>query len=137
MSKKYFLIVNKEKVDVSEEVYKEYWKITNHENYLERVDRKNHLLFFSNLNTEDTVFEEMIEDKSVDVEKIVETKMRIEDLYTALSKLNEEERKIIDSIYFEEKSIREIAKETNTNPMKISRKHKNILDKIRNLLSIF
>lgn len=137
MNKKYFLIVNKEKVDVSEEVYKEYWKITNHENYLERVDRKNHLLFFSNLNTEDTVFEEMIEDKSVDVEKIVETKMRIEDLYTALSKLNEEERKIIDSIYFEEKSIREIAKETNTNPMKISRKHKNILDKIRNLLSIF
>lgn len=80
-------------------------------------------------------FIDNIPDESVDVEKIVETKLRIEDLYNALSKLNKEEKKIIDALYFEDKSIQEVAKETNTNPMKISRKHKSILDKIRNFLA--
>ena len=40
--------------------------------YLEQVDRKNHLLFFSSLN-QDGHFADNIIDESVDVEKIVET----------------------------------------------------------------
>ena len=134
--KKYFLLVNGKREEVSKEVYTEYWKLKNRENYLKRQDAKFGLLPFSSFD-EDGHFVEDIPDESVDVEKIVETKLRIEDLYNALSKLNSEERKIIESLYFEDKSIRDIARETNTNPMKISRKHKSILDKIRQFLSIF
>ncbi|MGO3752163.1 MAG: hypothetical protein ACTJGH_05310 [Peptoniphilaceae bacterium] len=40
----------------------------------------------------------------MDIEKIIETKLKLEDLYKALNNLNEEERKVINAVYFEEKN---------------------------------
>ena len=82
MKKEFYLYVNGQKVKVSEEIYKVYWREREHEKYLEQVDKKNHLLFFSSLD-HDGHFAENIIDESVDVEKIVET-------VTLLSKLNTE-----------------------------------------------
>ena len=75
MKKEYYLYVNGQKVKISEQIYKVYWREKEHEKYLEQVDRKNHLLFFSSLD-QDGHFAENIIDESVDVEKIVETQMR-------------------------------------------------------------
>ena len=47
MEKEFYLYVNGQKVKVSEDIYKVYWREKEHEKYLEQVDRKNHLLFFS------------------------------------------------------------------------------------------
>ena len=46
VKKEYFIFVNGDKVMVSKEVYLAYWQHTNRENYLERLDRQNKLLFF-------------------------------------------------------------------------------------------
>ena len=46
MEKEYYLYVRGQKVKVSEDIYKVYWREKEHEKYLEQVDRKNHLLFF-------------------------------------------------------------------------------------------
>ena len=46
MKKEYYLYVGGQKVKVSEDIYKVYWREREHEKYLEQVDRKNHLLFF-------------------------------------------------------------------------------------------
>ena len=46
MSKEYYLYVNGQRVKVSEQIYKVYWREKEHEKYLEQVDKKNHLLFF-------------------------------------------------------------------------------------------
>ncbi|WP_430829367.1 hypothetical protein [Clostridium ihumii] len=46
MNKKYYLRVLKKKIEVSEEVYKAYWKEVNRENYLKKIDRDNHVLAF-------------------------------------------------------------------------------------------
>lgn len=75
-----------------------------------------------------------IADNSVDVEKIIETKMLIEDLYHALDSLNDEERKLIEALYFKDKTLVEIAKEKDTNPMKIGRLRNKILEKLRKTL---
>ena len=101
--KEYFILVNGDKVIVSKEVYQAYWKHTNREKYLERLDRQNRLLLFSFLDQEGN-FEESLEDKSVDVERLVETKEAIEELHLALSKLNDEEREIIQRLYFDERT---------------------------------
>ena len=77
MSKEYYLYVNGQRVKVSEQIYKVYWREKEHEKYLEQVDKKNHLLFFSSLD-HDGHFADSIIDESVDVEKIVETQMMIE-----------------------------------------------------------
>ena len=129
MAEKYIYVEGK-KIYVSDEVYKEYKKHKNHEAYLQRLDMKNRVHSLE----EYTDFGD-IADESIDIEKIVEMKMRIEDLYKALDKLNDKDRKMIYSIYFEEKTLKDIAKEQDTNLMKISRLRDRILKKLREMLS--
>ena len=50
MSKEYHLYVNGQRVEVSEQIYKVYWREKEHEKYLEQVGKKNHLLFLYILN---------------------------------------------------------------------------------------
>ncbi len=94
MAKEYYLYVGGQKVKVSEDIYKVYWREKEHEKYLEQVDKKNHLLFFSSLD-HDGHFVDNIVDESVDVENIVETQMINEAARNAISRLNAEEREII------------------------------------------
>ena len=109
MAKEYYLYVRGQKVKVSEDIYKVYWREREHEKYLEQVDRKNHLLFFSSLD-HDGNFVDNIADESVDVAKIVETQMMIEAVRNAISKLNDEERDIIERLYFNDETLSSIAR---------------------------
>ena len=109
MAKEYYLYVRGQKVKVSEDIYKVYWREREHEKYLEQVDRKNHLLFFSSLD-HDGNFVDNLADESVDIEKIVETQMMIEEVRNAISKLNDEERDIIERLYFNDETLSSIAR---------------------------
>ncbi|MBO1872110.1 sigma-70 family RNA polymerase sigma factor [Lachnoanaerobaculum sp. Marseille-Q4761] len=129
MAEKYIYVEGK-KIYVSDEVYREYKKHKNHESYLQRLDRKNRVY-----SLEEYADSGDIADESIDIEKIVEMKMRMEDLYKALDKLNDKEKEVIYSIYFEEKTLKDVAKEQDTNLMKISRIRDRILKKLREMLS--
>jgi DNA-directed RNA polymerase specialized sigma subunit len=133
MAKEYYLYVNGQKVKVSEDIYKVYWREKEHEKYLEQVDRKNHLLFFSSMD-HDGHFVNNIVDESVDVEKIVETQMMIEALRRAISRLNDEEKDIIERLYFDDETVRSVAKlKDTTHPALIKRRNK-ILKKLKKLI---
>ena len=133
MKKEFYLYVNGQKVKVSEEIYKVYWREREHEKYLEQVDRKNHLLFFSSLD-HDGHYVDNIVDESVDVEKIVETQMMIESLRYAISKLNDEERDIIERLYFNDETLRSVAKlKSITHPALMKRRNK-ILEKLKKFI---
>ncbi|HEN9338440.1 TPA: sigma-70 family RNA polymerase sigma factor [Streptococcus agalactiae] len=133
MTKEYYLYVGGQKIKVSEQIYKVYWQEREHEKYLEQVDKKNHLLFFSSLN-HDGYFEDNLEDKKVDVEKIVATQMMIEALRNAISKLNDEEREIIERLYFNDETLRSVAETKNiTHPALIKRRNK-ILEKLKKFI---
>ena len=133
MSKEYYLYVNGQKVRVSKQIYKVYWREREHEKYLEQVDKKNHLLFFSSLD-HDGHFVDNIVDESVDVEKIVETQMMIEAVRNAISRLNAEEKDIIERLYFNDETVRSVAKPKRiTHPALIKRRNK-ILEKLRKLI---
>lgn len=112
MAKEYYLYVRGQKVKVSEDIYKVYWREKEHEKYLEQVDKKNHLLFFSSLD-HDGHFVDNIADESVNVEKIVETQMMIETVRSAISRLNAEERDIIERLYFNDETVRYITGSCN------------------------
>lgn len=133
MKKEFYLYVNGQKVKVSEEIYKVYWREREHEKYLEQVDRKNHLLFFSSLD-HDGHYVDNIVDESVDVAKIVETHMMIESLRYAISKLNDEERDIIERLYFNDETLRSVAKlKSITHPALMKRRNK-ILEKLKKFI---
>ena len=133
MKKEFYLYVNGQKIKVSEEIYKVYWREREHEKYLEQVDRKNHLLFFSSLD-HDGHYVDNIVDESVDVAKIVETQMMIESLRYAISKLNDEERDIIERLYFNDETLRSVAKlKSITHPALMKRRNK-ILEKLKKFI---
>ena len=92
--REYFIYVKGKAVPVSEEVYKAYWKITEHEKYLQRKDWKYDVIPFSAMDY-DGHFVDNIIDERVDLEKIVEVKMQIEELNKALATLTKKERELI------------------------------------------
>ena len=131
--KEFYLYVNGQKVKVSEDIYKVYWREREHEKYLEQVDRKNHLLFFSSLD-QDGHFAETLVDESVDVEKIVETQMMIEAVRNAISRLNAEERDIIERLYFNDETLSSVARDKGVTYQTIQWRKDRILRNLKEIL---
>ena len=136
MAKEYYLYVNGQRVKVSEQIYKVYWREKEHEKYLEQVDKKNHLLFFSSLD-HDGNFVDNLADESVDVEKIIETQILIETVRKAMSRLNDEERDIIERLYFNDETLSSVARSKKVSYQAIQWRKNNILKKLKLLLEDF
>lgn len=134
MDKKYYIFVGDEKIEVDQEVYKSYWQITNRERYLERLDRQNKLLFFSDLSTEYS-FEDTIADENYDLEKIVETKMLIDRVREAIESLNDEEREVIERLYYQDESLRSIATSKKISAPALLKRRNKILKRLKELLN--
>ena len=133
MAKEYYLYVKGKAVPVSEEIYKAYWKITEHEKYLQKKDWKHNVLPFSALD-HDGHFVETIIDERIDLEKIVEVKMQIEELNKALATLTKEERELMETIFCKEESLRSISKREKVTHQTISGRRDRILEKLRKIL---
>ncbi len=136
MSKEYFIFVEGKRIVVSKEVYQAYWHETNKENYQRRLDRENQLLFFCDLD-HDGNFEGNLIDPNVDVEKLVETQQRIEELNRALASLTKEEREIIDALYFHDETTRNVANNFGLHQTSLIRKRNQILKKLKIILENF
>ncbi|HGI3984404.1 TPA: sigma factor-like helix-turn-helix DNA-binding protein [Streptococcus agalactiae] len=136
MAKEYYLYVRGQKVKVSEDIYKVYWREKEHEKYLEQVDKKNHLLFFSSLD-HDGNFVDNLADESVDIEKIIETQILIETVRKAMSRLNDEERDIIERLYFNDETLSSVARSKKVSYQAIQWRKNNILKKLKVLLKEF
>ena len=68
------------------------------------------------------------------VDEIITDKLLLEELCVALAELTDDERKLIDALYYREQTAREYARETDSNHTNINRHHKSILDKLQNFL---
>ena len=131
--KEYFLYVKGKAVKVSEEVYKAYWKITEHEKYLIKKDWKNNVIPFSALDY-DGHFVDNIIDERIDLEKIVEVKMQIEELHKALATLTKEEKELMEAIFYREESLRSISRKEKVTHQAIGQRRDKILEKLRKIL---
>ncbi|WP_183121927.1 sigma-70 family RNA polymerase sigma factor [Streptococcus iniae] len=131
--KEYYIYVQGKAVLVSKEVYQTYWKIADHEKYLKRKDKKYNVILFSSLD-HDGHFVDNFSDKSVVIEKLVETQILIETLRNAISKLDDEEREIIDRLYFKNETLRSVAKLKNITHPALIKKRNKILEKLKNFL---
>lgn len=130
--KEYHIYVRGKAVPVSEEVYKAYWKITEHEKYLQRKDWKYDVIPFSALDNDGHFVDNIID--GIDLEKIVEVKMQIEELNKALATLTKKERELIEAIFYKEESLRSIGKKEKVSYQAIGKRRDKILEKLRKLL---
>ena len=131
--KDYYLYAKGKAVKVSEEVYKAYWKITEHERYLIKKDWKNNVILFSALDY-DGHFVDNIIDERIDLEKIVEVKMQIEELNKALATLTKKERELMEAIFYREESLRSISRKEKVSYQAIGKRRDKILEKLREIL---
>ena len=131
--KEYYLYVKGKAVKISEEVYKAYWKITEHEKDIQRKDWKHNVIPFSALD-HDGHFVDNIIDEKIDLEKIVEVKMRIEEFHRALNTLTKEERELMEAIFYKEESLRSISRREKVTHQAISGRRDRILEKLKKLL---
>ena len=131
--REYFIYVKGKAVPVSEEVYKAYWKITEHEKYLQRKDWKYDVIPFSAMDY-DGHFVDNITDERIDIEKIVEVKMQIEELNKVLATLTKKERELMEAIFYREESLRSISKKEKVSYQAIGKRRDKILEKLRKLL---
>ena len=132
-NKEYYLYVKGEAIPISEEVYKAYWKITEHEKYLQKKDCKYGVIPFSSLD-HDGHFVDNIIDEKIDLEKIVEVKMQIEELNKALATLTKEERELMEAIFYREESLRSISRKEKVTHQAIGQRRDQILEKLRKIL---
>jgi len=116
-------------VPVSEEVYRVYkqsqWRESNRRRAVKERERS--LEFMEEGGVHITSHEKL-------VEQIVEDKLLFEMLLKALETLTEDERFLIDEIYFQEKSERDLARETNVSNVSINKKHHKIIKKLNKLI---
>ena len=131
--KEYYLYVKGKAVPVSEEVYKAYWKITEHEKYLQRKDWKHNVISFSALD-HDGHFVDNIIDEKIDLEKILEVKMQIEELNKALATFTKEEIELMEAIFYREESLRSISRKEKVTHQAIGQRRDQILEKLRKIL---
>ena len=131
--KEYYLYVKGKAVPVSEEIYKAYWKITEHEKYLQRKDWKHNIISFSSLD-HDGHFVDNIIDEKMDLEKIIELKMQIEELYRVINTITKEEQELMEAIFYREETLRSIGKKEKVSYQAIGKRRDKTLEKLRELL---
>ena len=79
-------------------------------------------------------FVDNIIDEKIDLEKIVEVKMQIEELHKALNTLTKEERELMEAIFYREESLRSIGKKEKVSYQAIGKRRDKILEKLREIL---
>ncbi|HFI0114583.1 TPA: sigma-70 family RNA polymerase sigma factor [Streptococcus suis] len=131
---KYYLYVKGKRIPVDVNLYKSYWKLVNHEKYLQRREVKFSVRPFSDFEYDNNNFVESIADFTVDVEKIVETKMLLELLLSNLTRLSVEELLLIEELYYKEKTLRQLADILKTSPARVMRLRDKLLSKLKMLL---
>lgn len=138
--------VGNEVVQVSEEIYKAYYKMDRRERYMENDIKVGRIAV--NAERETVTF---IPSKEDSIERLLETgadfsdDMIIEDiicdqavlkiLQAAIAELNSEEQELIQDLYYKEKTVRQVAKQKSVSHVAIIKRHKKILDKLNKYFS--
>lgn len=129
MAKEYFIRIGDQEVPVTEEVYRAFkrpaW--TERKRREVRTDMERSLDVFLDdgfdIPSNDTLVEEIVEDK-----------LLLDMLLAALAELTADERNLIDALYYQEKSEREVSKETGVPHPTIHSRKVSVLQKLKKLL---
>lgn len=129
MEKDYYIVIDGEKVPVTEEVYRAFkqpaWKERKRREV--RVEKERSLDVFFGAGYD-------IPSEQALVDEIVADKLLLDELYSALSELTDDERKLIDALFYKEKSERTFAKEIGISSIAVHKRKHKVLDKLKNIL---
>lgn len=132
---KFFLPTEKKLVEVSEEVYRTFYKMARRERYLVERDRANHVYSYNNLDgmieNGENVLKCNIHGLTVEAQQ---SKTKIHLLYRCLELLTQSERALIYAIYFEQLTEKEYGEIIGMSQPGIGKRRKKILSKMRAIM---
>lgn len=132
-NKNYTIIVKKQRIEVSEAVYRAYHKEREAERYQNKLIRKNELSL-ERFREDGVNIDFLIVRVQPDIIDNLLHQEQLESLWAALQSLPEDERSLIDELFFNDKSERELARELDVPRMTLSDKKHRILRKLKKLL---
>ncbi|MDR0861674.1 MAG: sigma-70 family RNA polymerase sigma factor [Oscillospiraceae bacterium] len=128
---KFFVRVTGELVEVTEEVYRAYYSMARHELTLTEKDARHGLMSYDVLpDSGDTLAH-----ASDDVETQTVTKLTNERLRACLARLADDERELLRALYFEERSIAELSRETGVATRTLGYRRDKALERLRKLMN--
>lgn len=134
MNKDFFINVNGEVIEVSEEIYIAYYKMGRRERYLEEVSRSRNLSYEGLMDSGASIEAELA-DKQKLVEDIITDKIMLERLSVVLDALDEDEMLIINELFLKGRSENEYAKSTGIPRKTLSYRKGKVLEKLRKLMN--
>ena len=135
MDKKYIMRVGDQLIEVKKEVYLLHHQTKRRALYLEERDLINGVVYYNDMDTEETTGEDTIPDKtSPSVDEAVVQKIMIEKLNESLVLLNQAERDLIKALFYDGFSEREWATTTGIPQKTINDRKQRILNKLKKLL---
>lgn len=130
--KKYYIRVPETRVEVSEEVYKAFWSMERHSRTLQEKDVRNHVFSYDAFDTDDMLGSELFPDKTTsNFEDQIIAEMMAAKLRRCIALLPEEDRKLIQAIYFNGLSEREVSKHEGIPQTTVSYRLRQILRKLQ------
>lgn len=134
--RKYFIPVDGKYYETTKEIYKVYYQMDRRDRYLEERDIKNGVKTFSDISNSFYTADEMIADVNVDVSNTAVSNILFETVLEAISTLDEEEKWLIQELFFYAKTEREVAAELGISKTALRYRKKRTLGKIRTQLNI-
>ena len=134
-TKIYTIPVERTRIQVTREVYQAYYGFERHLRTLEEKDTRNGTVRYSDLDTEETLGEEMIPDLDAPaVETAAVTQVMRESLRKALAQLTKEEYELIQALYYENISEREYAAKLGLSQRGLNKRRHKALAKLKKIL---
>ena len=128
----YFIMVNRQKVFVTEAVYKEWCRGERKERYFREGDAANGLFSYDALNTDEYSGCDLFADTSrLSVEAQAERHLLYEQLRRGVGKLAPEERDLILRLYVYGQSLRGIARERQIPLSTLQYRYQRVLKKLK------
>jgi RNA polymerase sigma factor (sigma-70 family) len=139
---KKFIKIGKEQVPVSEEIYKEFYRMDRRERYMEKDVKVGRMVVDPKAETveyipskEDSINRLMdlggdFEDDQM-IEDILCDKATLLILQEAMAELNEKEQELIKALYYKDLTVREVAKEENISHVAVIKRRNKVLDKLK------
>lgn len=128
---KLFLPLHGMLMEVTADEYRTFYKNVRRQKYLKELSTANGDFSYDVLTTDDFNGQDILVDEEQYVEEIVEKNTLLDKLNTCLSMLSVEEREIIQMIFFEELTEREVAKKQGISQVAVHKRKQRILSKLK------
>jgi len=137
--KKFFIHIGDHAEQVSEELYRAYYKMQRRERYLEEQDLAQGKGLYSKFDNVygNVLGEELLVDRfAEDICEVVFKNIQIENLKECLKLLSNDELNLIIQLFYKEKSQRQLSAESGIPLMTISDRKNRILKKLKKYMKI-